>query len=78
MSKRHRRQQPRMPKRAPAYVPKLLARIPAVYEPDTVINWLVRHDDWCNLLNRRGMCNCDPDVEIIGSGGSYGVGCGRN
>jgi hypothetical protein len=22
----------------------------------------VAHDDWCDLLNKRGACNCNPDV----------------
>ncbi len=21
------------------------------------------HDDWCNLLNHRGECNCNPVIE---------------
>lgn len=25
---------------------------------------LVRHDAWCRLLNNRGACNCNPDIEI--------------
>lgn len=25
----------------------------------------VVHDDWCDLLNKRGYCNCDPIVEEI-------------
>lgn len=22
----------------------------------------VAHDDWCDLLNRKGPCNCNPEV----------------
>ena len=22
----------------------------------------VAHDDWCDLLNNKGPCNCNPDV----------------
>jgi hypothetical protein len=22
----------------------------------------VRHDDWCDFINERGFCNCNPDV----------------
>jgi hypothetical protein len=29
-----------------------------------VYNVLVRHDSWCRLLNNRGPCNCNPDIEI--------------
>jgi len=27
-------------------------------------NVMIRHDDWCDRLNGRGECNCDPEVEI--------------
>ena len=39
-----------------AHVHKPLA--PGVYSV------LVRHDAWCRLLNNRGACNCNPDIEI--------------
>jgi hypothetical protein len=22
----------------------------------------VYHDDWCDLLNQKGPCNCNPDI----------------
>lgn len=25
---------------------------------------IVEHDGYCNLLNHKGSCNCDPRVEI--------------
>ena len=25
--------------------------------------WIV-HDDWCALLNRRGTCNCEPEIHF--------------
>jgi len=28
-------------------------------------NIQIRHDDWCALLKHKGVCNCDPDVEVI-------------
>lgn len=31
-----------------------------------VYSVLVRHDAWCRLLNNRGACNCNPDIEIQG------------
>ena len=78
MSKRNqRKRQPRMPKRPPAYVPKLLAQAAPLLEPGTVINWMVRHDDWCRHW-RGGSCNCNPDVEMIGHAGPYGSASGRN
>lgn len=29
-----------------------------------VYSVLVRHDSWCRLLNNRGACNCNPDIEL--------------
>lgn len=29
----------------------------------TVSHSVVRHDSWCALLNSRGDCTCNPDVE---------------
>lgn len=29
-----------------------------------VLSVTVKHDDWCNLLNGTGGCNCDPDIEF--------------
>jgi hypothetical protein len=26
----------------------------------------VRHDGWCDLLNGRGPCNCEPEVGPVG------------
>ena len=23
---------------------------------------VIKHDNWCNLLNKKGMCNCNPTV----------------
>ena len=28
-----------------------------------VYHLIVRHDDWCDLLCGRGLCNCNPDIE---------------
>ena len=27
-----------------------------------VYHSVVKHDDWCNLLSRKGGCNCEPTV----------------
>ena len=27
------------------------------------------HDDWCDLLNGRGVCNCNPDVSYVATEG---------
>jgi len=44
----------------PKYLDEVIARLqdrePGVYEAT------VFHDGWCDLLNGRGLCNCDPEV----------------
>ncbi len=30
---------------------------------------VVRHDDWCALLNGRGECNCRPEVDYVATEG---------
>jgi hypothetical protein len=38
-------------------------------QPGTIQRVTIAHDDWCDLLNGRGPCNCDPDIglpEVIG------------
>ena len=25
----------------------------------------IAHDDWCNLLHKKGYCNCNPDITIM-------------
>ena len=54
------------PKGLPKYAPDVLAgfdklsqaglAMPGVYTVE------VKHDAWCNLLNGRGECNCNPEV----------------
>ena len=39
---------------------KLLAVKPP--PPGKVYESRVMHDDWCDLLNGKGFCNCDPDI----------------
>lgn len=36
-------------------------------ERGSMQNCMIRHDGWCDRLNGRGECNCDPEVEIIKS-----------
>jgi hypothetical protein len=38
-----------------------LGMIPAGAYTDVYIS----HDDWCDLLNKRGFCNCEPTVEFV-------------
>lgn len=33
-------------------------------KPGTVSAVTIAHDDWCDLINGRGGCNCDPDLEV--------------
>ena len=79
MSKR-RKPHPRMPKhqpKLPASVPQVLDQGGPSVPPGTVVHWMVAHAASCALLNRRGPCNCDPDVRPIGDSGPYGTGRGR-
>ena len=25
----------------------------------------IQHDRWCVQLNGRGLCNCDPDIQLV-------------
>ena len=44
----------------PKYLDDVLDRLqgqePGVYET------LILHDEWCDLLNGKGPCNCEPEV----------------
>jgi len=31
--------------------------------PGVVSGISVYHDDWCALINGRGVCNCDPEIQ---------------
>ena len=33
-------------------------------EPGTVSHTVFHHDDWCDQLNGKGACNCEPDIEF--------------
>jgi len=48
-----------------SYVKKLVDkwhRNRADYRPGTLYLQKIQHDDWCQLLNGTGPCNCDPDL----------------
>ncbi len=56
-----------MSHKRPTYADKVLARIAEArargqLRPGTVHVVNVQHDEWCNLLNGLGPCNCNPDV----------------
>lgn len=38
---------------------------PPEAKPGTVQVREVAHGDWCDLLNRRGPCNCDPETRYV-------------
>lgn len=45
------------------YLPKVMEHgLRFANEPGAFYDTDVRHDDWCDLLNNRGFCNCDPIV----------------
>ena len=48
----------------PRYLPKIIAKLAGVQLTPGLHHIIIRHDDWCDLLNRRGPCNCDPDVDL--------------
>ena len=42
--------------------PYLAALSALAVEPGTIQRVETQHDDWCDLLNGRGYCNCNPVV----------------
>lgn len=58
---------------APAYLGKLIAeceagRIPT--KPGAALAVSILHDDWCDLMNGRGVCNCEPEISTVSAGGA--------
>jgi hypothetical protein len=54
--------QGRIKRKTPKYMKGVIAaalaqRAPGLYSLN------VCHDDWCDLLNRKGACNCNPSVD---------------
>ncbi len=48
----------------PRYLPKVLEKgTNTNLQPGRIYHITVRHDGWCNQLNRRGPCNCNPEVD---------------
>jgi hypothetical protein len=41
---------------------RLLQMVPLGKGTVTVAS--VAHDDWCDAINGRGYCNCDPDIKM--------------
>tara|TARA_Y100000310_G_C20678913_1_gene814725 strand:- start:1916 stop:2122 length:207 start_codon:yes stop_codon:yes gene_type:complete len=47
------------------YIPALTALgVKLSREGVPLAHAVIAHDDWCDLLNEKGYCNCDPDVRL--------------
>jgi hypothetical protein len=55
----------RQDQKVPGYVIEALAKLPGDLKPGTIRHVEVRHDSWCDLLNARGPCNCNPIVNLV-------------
>jgi len=47
----------------PGYLHRLLA-MGQTLRGGKVLDVEVQHDNWCDLLNRKGPCNCHPDMVV--------------
>ncbi len=45
------------------YAKKILA-LGLTLRPGQLVETDVAHDPWCDMLNGRGFCNCDPTVAV--------------
>lgn len=53
----------------PRYIRKLLRELQNRQLPRGEISHAhVYHDDWCDFLNGRGPCNCNPEIRIDAPG----------
>ncbi len=51
-------------KKIPNYLPKLREeQSEATTRPGRIYHINTFHDDWCDQLNNRGLCNCNPEVD---------------
>ena len=41
------------------------AQAAGVFKPGSVYSTTVLHDDWCDQLNGRGPCNCEPELKVV-------------
>lgn len=47
----------------PKYLDEVIKRGQAILDEEPgVYEATVFHDDWCDLLNGKGPCNCEPEV----------------
>ena len=49
-------------KEIPRYLPKMLEKRTKT-QPGRIYHIDVYHDAWCDLLNNKGPCNCNPEVD---------------
>jgi hypothetical protein len=54
---------PKSLKKIGNYLPKVIASLNG--ETAGIFDSVVRHDDWCDLINGKGECNCNPTVETM-------------
>ncbi len=40
-------------------------KVQRVALPPGVHHLVIKHDDWCDLLNQQGPCTCEPDIEVV-------------
>ena len=50
-------------KHIPKYLKKL-ARVQLPVDSGKVFVARICHDDWCDQLNQKGACNCDPEIIV--------------
>ena len=48
----------------PKYLDEVIKRGQAILnEEPGIYDVQILHDDWCDLLNAKGPCNCEPEVK---------------
>ncbi len=53
-------------KKVPNYMAKLLEALETrPLNPGHFYLTAVNHDSWCDQLNGRGPCNCEPELEFV-------------
>ena len=52
------------PTKSHNYVAKMVKLVEAGEIPAGLQTVDIKHDDWCDLMFRRGYCNCDPEIAL--------------
>jgi hypothetical protein len=47
------------------YIAELIAAARSMRLEQRLRFFYVYHDDWCDKINRKGSCNCRPDVKVF-------------